>query len=92
MVWIKFKDDYEAEKLSAETIASLFSKFGDFYIFKNTKKTCLLQFYFYDKDYVLEKSPKGFIEFISKNKDEYHIAEIMQYDQAPKFVAHNHIE
>jgi protoheme ferro-lyase len=78
--------------LSAETIASLFSNFGDFYIFKNTKKTVLLQFYHFDKDHVSEKSVKGFIEVIKKDKEKFHIVDIENYHDAPKFVAHNRVE
>lgn len=92
VVWIRFQDDYEVDDLSAETIASMFSEFGDFYIVKNTRKSVLLQFYYFDKDAISEKSVAAFIQLIESNKDKYKVAEVKAFNEAPKFVAHNHVE
>jgi len=37
VIWIKFNDEYQVDELSAETIASMFSAFGDFHVFKDSK-------------------------------------------------------
>lgn len=37
VVWILFNSDFNVGEVSAETIASMFSQFGDFYIFKDTR-------------------------------------------------------
>jgi hypothetical protein len=72
----------------------MFSNFGDFHVYKDTKKSCILNFYYFDKTYVEEKSPQAFIEQMStpENMDKYKIETICSYDKAPKFVAHNHLE
>lgn len=36
IIWLKFGDHYNVKDLSAETIASMFSNFGDFHVFKDT--------------------------------------------------------
>lgn len=65
IVWLKFRDDFDADDLSAETISHMFSQFGDFHVVKDTKKSCILNFYYFDKTYVSEKSPEAFIKQMS---------------------------
>lgn len=92
VIWIRFEDEYQVDDLSAETISSMFSEFGDFYIFKNTRKTVLLQFYYFDKDAIPDKTVAAFIQLLESEKKQYKIAEVKPYNEAPKFVAHNHVE
>lgn len=37
VVWLLFQEEFNVREVSAETIASMFSEFGDFYIFKDTR-------------------------------------------------------
>jgi hypothetical protein len=37
IVWVLFRDDFEVADLSAETMAHMFSNFGDFHAYKDTK-------------------------------------------------------
>ena len=75
VVWILFRDDYEVDDLAAETISDIFSKFGDFHVYKDTRKSVILNFYYFDKTHVEEKSPSAFIKLMStpENKDQYKI-------------------
>jgi len=94
VVWIQFKDSFDADDISAETLASLFSQCGDFHVFKDSLKSCIVNFYYIDRNYINCKTPQGFIELMRKpeNLEKYHIKQICQFDEAPKFVAHNHLE
>jgi hypothetical protein len=56
IIWMEFKEELEADDLSAETISHMFSNFGDFHVFKDTSKSCILNFYYFDKNFVEEKS------------------------------------
>jgi len=94
VVWLKFEDSYDVSSLSAETIASMFSEFGDFHVFKDTKQSVLMHFYYLDKNYIECKSTEGFIAYMSKpeSKAKYHVSNVSTLFNAPKFVAHNHLE
>jgi len=61
VVWIKFTPEAGVAEASAETIASLFSAYGDFYVFKDSRHSVILNFYYIDKDAVESKSPEGFV-------------------------------
>jgi hypothetical protein len=62
VVWIKFLDDFDCDDLSAETLSAMFSCFGDFHLFKDTRRSCILNFYYYEKTQIEDKSAEGFIE------------------------------
>lgn len=78
VVWIKFKDEFECDDLSAELLSAMFSSFGDFHLHKDTKKSCIINFYYFEEFFVPDKSPQGFIEVMKKeeNLEKYHILEI----------------
>ena len=92
VIWMKFKDEYQVAELSAETIASIFSAFGDFYVFKDSKQSIILHFYYFDGTYLEDKSTQGFINKMNAEMNKYHLAHISTLSKAPKFVAHNHLE
>ena len=92
MIWIKFKPSYPSDDLSADSIASLFDKMGDFQVYKVTKKSIYLQFYFIDKSVISDNSLKGVIEYLGSNPDTFHIEQVLTYAEAPKFKAHNRLE
>ena len=69
VIWLKFKDDYNVRDFSAETIASMFSAFGDFYVFKDSHKSVILHFYYFDGTHLESKSTEGFILHIQANMD-----------------------
>ena len=92
VIWLKFREDYPTAEMSAETLSTFFSKFGDFNVFKDSKKSVILQFYYIDKTFIEHKSIQGIIEHLTTHKNEFHISEVCTYDQARKFVAHNHLE
>lgn len=66
VVKITFKESFNTEEESAEAIANLFSQFGDFHVYKDTKKSVLLCFYHIHSQSLPEASPKGFIQYILK--------------------------
>ena len=94
VVWIRFQDCYNVSEMSAETIASIFSDFGDFYVFKDQKQSVLLHFYYIDGSKVEEKSAGAFIELMNtaEMKALYKLEEVSRFSDAKKFVAHNHLE
>ena len=94
IIWIKFNDEFDCDDLSAETLSTMFSSFGDFHLFKDTRKSCILNFYYYEKTQVEERSSAGFIKLISQpqNMEKFHVQMICPYDQSQKFVAHNRLE
>lgn len=94
LIWIKFKETFNVDDLSAETIAQMFSNFGDYQVYKDTQKSCIINFFYYDVKVVGSKSIQGLLELLKKpeSMDKYYIDQVCTYDQAPKFVAHNHFE
>jgi len=57
IVWIRFKDEMEAEDLSADAIAQMFADIGDYQVYKDTKNSCIINFFYIDKDVIAAKSP-----------------------------------
>lgn len=47
-VHLTFEDDF-IKNLTAETVASMFSEYGDYYLFKDTENSVFLEFYFLEK-------------------------------------------
>ena len=92
MVWVEFQANYPSGELSSESIAALFDKMGDFQIYKVTKNTIYLQFYYIDKSVISDKSIEGVIAYLALNADALHIQKVSTYAAAPKFIAHNHLE
>ena len=93
-IWIKFRDDFNVEELSATTISELFAKYGDFHVLKDTKKSCILNFYTIDSDILKKNNTQGMLEHLRDKKvmDELKIEVVCPYNEAPKFVAHDHLE
>jgi hypothetical protein len=80
--------------LTAQNLAYLFSDFGDFHLFKDTKDSAILNFYYMDQHIIGGKTIQSFITFISQplKLEKYHIESVSPYSDAPRFKAHNHIE
>ena len=69
----------------------MFEKFGDYYIYKDTKNSIYLEFYFIDKNVVPARSLDKFCEIV-KGMPELKIIQAVHHNKAPKFKAHNRIE
>ena len=80
--------------MSASTMIEMFSKYGDFHLYKDTLQSCIINFYHIDKDALEDNTPQGFIKMLSGKKamEEFKIETVCPYDQAPKFVAHDRLE
>ena len=65
LVWVKFWDDFDASDISADTIAQFFSKFGDFHVYRDTKQSCILNFYYLDKSYIINNSINKLVEMLN---------------------------
>mmetsp|Transcript_9009 Transcript_9009/g.15245 ORF Transcript_9009/g.15245 Transcript_9009/m.15245 type:complete len:123 (-) Transcript_9009:140-508(-) len=83
VVWIQFRDDFFTDDLSAMTLSHMFSKFGDFQLFKDSRKSCLLYFFYIEKMHVSSSKIADFIALMKKpeNMDEYKIKDIRPYSQ-----------
>ena len=82
-VHITFEENV-IENLPAGTISSMFEKFGDFYLFKDTKNSIFLEFFYVDKTAVPDRNPKTFCKII-KETPELKVIEAVEYEDAPKF-------
>lgn len=51
-----------------------------------------MQFYYFDANYIETKDLQGFVSHVEANKAHYKVQKICRYSEAPKFVAHNHME
>ena len=74
--------------LTAETIASMFSEYGDYYLFKDTEDSVFMEFYFLDKAKVKDQSINTFIQLV-KDVPQFKVKTGVIYEKAPKFKAHN---
>jgi len=94
IAWIKFREDFDVSEMSASTIAQLFSKFGDFHVFKDTRRSCILNFHQIDKDALKDNTVKGFIELMNEEvqMQEFKVECCCAYSEAPRFVAHDLLE
>ena len=93
IIHIVFEDGY-AEELSAENIAHFFGEFGDFQIYKDTRNSAILNFYYIDKTKLKNNKFDDFIKLMKEpeNRQKFKIKEITTLDKAQKFKAHNHNE
>ena len=89
-VHITFGDNF-IENLPAGTISSMFEKFGDYYLFKDTPNSMFLEFSYIDKKAVPGGSLTEFCKII-KETEELHVVEALHYDDAPKFKAHSNFD
>jgi hypothetical protein len=74
--------------LTAETVASMFNEYGDFYLFKDTMDSVFMEFFYLDKAKVKDQSLDGFIAVV-KAQPTFHVLEGVIYEKAPKFKSHN---
>jgi hypothetical protein len=77
--------------LSAETIASMFIDYGDFYAYKGTENSCFFEFFFVDGTHVPDQTLKTFIEVVLRDKKLQVVSGCLHKD-APRFKAHNRID
>jgi hypothetical protein len=71
----------------AERIARVFTEFGDYNVMRDSKDSCFIEFYSYDKDAVKGQSIDDFIEVMTERKEEFGVKEVRSYDTARKFKA-----
>lgn len=76
------------KNLTAETIASMFSEYGDYYLFKDTEDSVFMEFFFLDKAKVKDQQIDSFIKLV-KTVPQFKVKEGVVYEKAPKFKAHN---
>lgn len=67
VVHLKFEPGF-ITSLAAETIASMFDKYGDFYLFKDSHNSAFLEFFFVDPKAVPEKTLEKFIEAVKSDE------------------------
>ena len=87
---LTFADDF-IENLPAGTISSMFEKYGDFYLFKDTKNSAFLEFFYIDKKSVPDGKLSTFCEIVKKTP-ELKVIEAVQHAGAPKFKAHSNFD
>lgn len=68
----------------------MFGEFGDFSVFKDTKYSCYIEFYYYDEQRV--KNIEEVIEQVVVKKGEMGISEILPHKDAVKFKSHNRLD
>jgi hypothetical protein len=66
-VYLKFEPGFITD-LSAETVASMFIDYGDFYAYKDTEDSCFFEFFFIDGTNVPDRTLKTFIEIVLSEK------------------------
>ena len=76
------------KSLTAETVASMFSEYGDYYLFKDTEDSVFMEFFFLDKAKVKDQQIETFIKLV-KSTAQFKVKEAVVYEKAPKFKAHN---
>jgi hypothetical protein len=62
IAWIEL--DYVTSEKPINQIAEIFSEFGDFNIFKETKNSCYLEFYYFEPTKVPSKTLEEFMKII----------------------------
>ena len=93
IIHIIFEDGF-AEDLSAENIAHFFGEFGDFQVYKDTKNSVIVNFYYIDKTKLKSNKVDDFVKMMKEPENilKFKIKEITMLDKAPKFKAHNRNE
>ena len=69
----------------------MFEKYGDFYLFKDTKNSAFLEFFYIDKKSVPDGKLTTFCEIVKKTP-ELKVVEAVQHADAPKFKAHTNFD
>ena len=87
VVHLTFEEGF-IENLPVQTISSMFEKFGDYYLQKDTKNSVYLEFYYIDGKQVQSKNPANFCKIVLENP-EFKVTKAVHYDDAPRFMAHN---
>ena len=77
--------------MKADLIATKFTDFGDFNIFKDHQDSCYIEFYFFDTSSGVS-SLQEFIDVINERKKEFGVELIVPYSEAVKFKAHDRLE
>ena len=79
------------QNLPAGTISSMFEKFGDFYLFKDTHNSVYLEFFYVDKTAIPDRNLRTFCKIV-KETPELNVVEAVYHEDAPKFKAHNNFD
>ena len=64
--------------LTAETVSSMFSEYGDYYLFKDTLDSVFMEIFFLDKNKVKDQTLDTFIKLVKAEK-EFHVVEGVHY-------------
>ena len=93
LIWLLFSDKLNVNDLSAEAVAMLFNDLGDFQVQKDMSQSVILNFFHMNKAalHPHEASAAGIMAYITERKAHFNVQEVCSYDQAPKFVAHDHL-
>ena len=77
--------------MSAETVASMFVDYGDFYVYKDTENSCVFEFFYIDAAHVPDRSLDSFINVV-KDQKKLHVLFGCIHQKAPRFKAHGRVE
>lgn len=66
------------QALTAETVASMFNEYGDYYLFKDTQDSVFMEFFYLDKSKVRDQTPDSFIKLV-KAQPQFHVVEGVLY-------------
>ncbi len=84
-IHVTFDKEFASE-ISAETIASMFREYGDFYVQKDTINSCYMEFAFIDGQYIPDRK---LTSVIAKIQELANVKEVCVFRDAPKFKAHS---
>ena len=86
-VYLEFEPGFVSD-VSAETIASMFVDYGDFYAYKDKENSCFFEFFFVDPTHVPDRSLETFIKVVKERKH-LHVVAGCIHQKAPRFKAHD---
>jgi len=89
VAWVQLAPHYH--HLRADQLSHLFTKFGDFSIFKDSLTSFYLEFYYIEESKVPSQSIEGLIRAVSEEKEQLGVEVIVPYAEAVKFKAHDRI-
>jgi len=70
--------------MTAKDVSKMFMEYGDFYLFKDTKDSVFMEFFFLDKEMVKDQKLETFISMVKKEAH-LQVVEGCLHEQAPRF-------
>lgn len=89
-VHLQFEEGFIIE-MDALQISKLFRDYGDFFLYKDTRNSIFMEFFFIDPEKVPSKAVGDLITQLQQRLD-LKVVEVYQHRQAPKFRAHNNFD